>query len=44
MDLNKLIDELCLYKYDKEWFEFKENFDNDSELGKYSLCEGQDYI
>ncbi|HAS55875.1 MAG TPA: transcriptional regulator [Firmicutes bacterium] len=35
MDLNELIDELCSYKYEKEWFEFKENFDNDNELGEY---------
>ena len=35
MELNELIKELCSYKYEKEWFEFKENFDNDNELGEY---------
>ena len=35
MELNELIEELCSYKYEKEWFEFKENFDNDNELGEY---------
>jgi len=30
-----LLDELCSYEYEKEWFEFKENFDNDDELGEY---------
>lgn len=35
MDLNELINELCSYQYEKEWFEFKENFDNDNELGEY---------
>ncbi|MGM9813471.1 MAG: RNA-binding domain-containing protein [Candidatus Enteromonas sp.] len=30
-----MIDELCSYQYEKEWFEFKENFDNDNELGEY---------
>ena len=34
MDLNELINELCSYQYEKEWFEFKENFDNDNELGE----------
>lgn len=30
-----LIKDLCSYKYEKEWFEFKENFNNEYELGEY---------
>lgn len=35
MEKDELINELCSYQYEKEWFEFKENFDNDNELGEY---------
>lgn len=34
-DLEKLINELCSYPYEKEWFEFKENWFEADELGKY---------
>ena len=33
--VKELIDELCAYDSEREWFEFKENFDNDEELGEY---------
>ncbi len=35
MNLKEIIEELCSYEFEKEWFEFKENFDNDDELGEY---------
>lgn len=35
VDTIKLLDELRSYRYEKEWFEFKENFENDNELGEY---------
>ena len=35
MNISEVLDELCSYEYEKEWFEFKENFDNDDELGEY---------
>ncbi len=35
MESKEIIDELCSYQYEKEWFEFKESFDNDNELGEY---------
>ncbi len=35
MNLQEIIEELCSYEFEKEWFEFKENFDNDDELGEY---------
>ena len=35
MEKDELISELCSYQYEKEWFEFKENFDNDNDLGEY---------
>lgn len=49
-NLEKLINELCSYPYEKEWFEFKENWFEADELGKYisalanaAAYEGQDY-
>lgn len=35
MDLVKVIEEIRSYEFEKEWFEFKENFDDDYELGEY---------
>lgn len=35
MNIHDTLDELCAYEFEKEWFEFKENFDNDDELGEY---------
>ena len=32
---NQIINELCLYDTEHEWFEFKENWFNASELGEY---------
>ena len=35
MDINEKINELRLYEYEREWFEFKENWFNLDELGTY---------
>lgn len=35
MGFENVLSELCSYQYEKEWFEFKENYDNDNELGEY---------
>lgn len=35
MDFKKLLEELCAFDYEKEWFEFKENWFEADELGKY---------
>lgn len=34
MDFKNLLNELCAFDYEKEWFEFKENWFEDDELGK----------
>lgn len=35
MNVVDILDEICSYEFEKEWFEFKENFDNDDEIGEY---------
>ena len=35
MQLKSIVTELCSYQFEKEWFEFKENYENDNELGEY---------
>lgn len=35
MNFKKLLEELCAFDYEKEWFEFKENWFEADELGKY---------
>ena len=46
MELNNLINELISFKYEKEWFEFKENMKSDSEIGEYisALSNGAAYL
>ena len=45
MELNDLISELIGFKYEKEWFEFKENMKSDNEIGEYisALSNGAAY-
>ncbi len=35
METEELLDELCSYEFEKEWFEFKLNYENDDEIGEY---------
>lgn len=35
MDFKRLLGKLCAFAYEKEWFEFKENWFEAEELGKY---------
>ena len=35
MDVNEVINELCAYEQELEWFEFKENWFDPVELGEY---------
>lgn len=35
MNFRKLLEELCAFDYEQEWFEFKENWFEADELGKY---------
>ncbi len=46
MELSNLINELISFKYEKEWFEFKENMKSDSEIGEYisALSNGAAYL
>ena len=46
MKLNDLINELIGFKYEKEWFEFKENMKSDNEIGEYisALSNGAAYL
>lgn len=46
MELNDLISELIGFKYEKEWFEFKENMKSDNEIGEYisALSNGAAYL
>lgn len=46
MKLNNIINELIEFRYEKEWFEFKENMRTDSEIGEYisALSNGAAYL
>lgn len=46
MKLNNIINELISFKYENEWFEFKENMKSDNEIGEYisALSNGAAYL
>lgn len=36
METEELLDELCSYEFEKEWYKFKLNYENDDEIGDIS--------
>lgn len=46
MKLDNIINELISFKYENEWFEFKENMKSDNEIGEYisALSNGAAYL
>lgn len=33
MNVKDVLNEICFYKFEQEWFAFMENYDNDDEIG-----------
>lgn len=35
MNVKDVLNEICLYKFEQDWFAFMENYDNDDKIGEY---------